>query len=373
MPRTSLPHADALGSDAIGSEAAEPGSTGPVGHGPTPAPLRRRTLMAGLVGAVGLTAACGSSDGNTADGDSDGGGSAEGFPLELPNCEATLTFDAPPERIVLLESAPVTTLDGIGVLDRVVSRAGAFPPGYYDGDLAAHIEEIPTLSDEIDASGHLQISQEMVIAQEPDIVLGLPDGVTREAMADAGAQVVVQNIYCATGGHRSSFETLYEQIDVYGRIFDHGEQAATLTSALQERVAAVTEAASDLSVATAAVLYPSVGGGPLYTYGAASMVTAQLDALGIENVFADTEERVFEISAEPLLAADPDVLIVLHQTDGDGSDVAEEMISQDQLGSLRAVQDRALLPLLFNFAEPASPLVVDGLERIHEWLVELEG
>ena len=41
------------------------------------------------------------------------------------------------------------------------------------------------------------------------------------------------------------------------------------------------------------MLYPSVGGGPLYTYGAASMVTAQLDALGIENVFAGTAERVF--------------------------------------------------------------------------------
>ena len=371
MPRTSLPQADAPGSDALGSEAAEPGSPGPVGHGPTSTPLRRRTLMAGLVGAVGLTAACGSSDGSTGDGGSDGGGgSAEGFPLELPNCEATLTFDAPPERIVLLESAPVTTLDGIGVLDRVVSRAGAFPPGYYDEDLAARIEAIPTLSDEIDASGHLQISQEMVIAQEPDIVFGLPDGVTREAMADAGAQVVVQNVYCASDHERSSFETLHEQIETYGRIFDHGEQAEQLSTTLQERIDAVSESAKDL--ATAAVLYPSVGGGPLYTYGAASMVTAQLDALGIENVFADTEERVFEISAEPLLAADPDVLIVLHQTDGDGSDVAEEMVSQDQLASLRAVQDQALLPLLFNFAEPASPLVVDGLERIHEWLVELE-
>ncbi|MEV0868996.1 ABC transporter substrate-binding protein [Brachybacterium paraconglomeratum] len=359
MPRTSLPQADALGSD---------------GHGPRSAPLRRRTLMAGLFGAVGLTAACGSLDGSTGDGGSDGGGgSAEGFPLELANCEATLTFDAPPERIVLLESAPVTTLDGIGVLERVVSRAGAFPPGCYDEDLAARIEAIPTLSDEIDASGHLQINQEMVIAQEPDIVFGLPDGVTREAMADAGAQVVVQNIYCATGGHRSSFETLHEQIDAYGRIFDHGEQAEQLSTSLQERIDAVSESAKDLAVATAAVLYPAVGGGPLYAYGAASMVTAQLDALGIENVFAGTAERVFEISAEPLLAADPDVLIVLHQTDGDGWDVAEEMISQDQLGSLRAVQDRALLPLLFNFAEPASPLVVDGLERIHAWLVELEG
>ena len=337
------------------------------------AALRRRTLMAGLVGAVGLTAACGEAGGTGGASDGGAAGATEGFPLELPNCEATLTFDAPPERIVLLESAPVTTLDGIGVLDRVVSRAGAFPPGYYDEDLAARIEAIPTLSDEIDASGHLQISQEMVIAQEPDIVLGLPDGVTREAMADAGAQVVVQNVYCASDHERSSFETLHAQIETCGRIFDHGEEAEALSTSLQERIDAVSESAKDLATATAAVLYPSVGGGPLYTYGAASMVTAQLDALGIENVFADTAERVFEISAEPLLAADPDVLIVLYQTDGDGSDVVEEMISQDQLGSLRAVQDQALLPLLFNFAEPASPLVVDGLERIHEWLAELEG
>ncbi len=340
--------------------------------------VRRRTMIAGLAGIVGLTAACGTDGGDGAGGGggSEAGDASAGFPLEIANCEATLTFDAPPERIVLLESAPVTTLDGIGVLDRVVARAGAFPPGYYGEELAARIEAIPALSEDIDASGHLLISQEMVIAQEPDVVFGLPDGVTREAMADAGAEVVVQDIYCATGGHRSSFDTLYEQIDTCGRIVDHGEQAATLTAALQGRVAAVTEAAEDLSVATAAVLYPSVGGGPLYTYGAASMVTAQLDALGIENVFAGTEERVFEISAEPLLAADPDVIIVLHQTTDaadDGASLVEEMVSQDQLAGLRAVRDQAVLPLLFNFAEPASPLVVDGLERIHEWLAELEG
>jgi iron complex transport system substrate-binding protein len=341
--------------------------------------VRRRTMLAGLAGVVGLTSACSAGGGAGGDSDAGGGGTGDGaggFPLELANCEATLRFDAPPERIVLLESAPVTTLDGIGVLDRVVSRAGAFPPGYYDEDLAARIEEIPALSEDIDASGHLQISQELVIAQQPDIVFGLPDGVTREALADAGAQVVVQNIYCASDHDRSSFETLHEQIAQYGRIFDCGEQAQALTASLQERVEAVTDAAEELETATAAVLYPSVGGGPLYTYGAASMVTAQLDALGIENVFADTAERVFEISAEPLLAADPDVLIVLYQSaddTDDGTALVEEMIGQDQLSSLRAVQEQAVLPLLFNFAEPTSPLVVDGLERIHEWLRELEG
>ena len=333
--------------------------------------IGRRTALGALVGLVGLTVACSGTEGSAGTGGDAAGG--EGFPLEIPNCEATLRFDAPPERIVLLESAPVTTLDGIGVLEKVVSRAGAFPPGYYDEDLAARIEAILALSEDIDASGHLQISQELVIAQEPDIVFGLPDGVTREALADVGAQVVVQDVFCGTDGERASFETLHATIEEYGRIFDRAAEAESLIASLDERVAAVADSAAALGTATAAVLYPSVGGGPLYTYGAGSMATAQLDALGIENVFADTPDRVFEISAEPLLAADPDVLLVLYQGEGDGSDLVAEMIAQDQLSSLRAVQQDALLPLLFNFAEPASPLVVDGLEQIHDWLQELEG
>ncbi|MGP9538342.1 ABC transporter substrate-binding protein [Brachybacterium sp. AOP43-C2-M15] len=338
-------------------------------------PLRRRTALTGLAGLVGLTAACGTGGTDSGAGAAPGaaGDGTEGYPLALANCETPLRFDAPPERIVLLESSPVTTLDGIGVLDRVVSRAGAFPPGYYDEDLAARIQAIPALSEDVDASGHLLISQETVIAQQPDIVFGLPDGVTREAMADAGAQVVVQEAFCGSGGERASFESLHSSIGVCGRIFDRTAEAEELIAVLRERTAAVSEAAGDLSPRTAAVLYPSVGGGPLYTYGAASMVTAQLDALGIENSFASTAERVVEISAEPLLDADPDLLIVLHQGEGDGSAAVAEMIAEDQLASLRAVQEQAVLPLLFNFAEPASPLVVDGLERIRAWLSEREG
>ncbi|WP_193106010.1 ABC transporter substrate-binding protein [Brachybacterium sp. FME24] len=337
---------------------------------PAVGPVGRRAVLAGLAGIIGITAsACSSAGGRpTAE-----GSGPEGFPLELTNCEATLRFEAPPERIVLLESAPVTMLDGIGVLDRVVARAGAFPPGYYEQELDARVEAITTLSEDIDPSGHLQISQEVVLAQSPDVVFGLPDGVTREVLAEAGAQAMVQDIYCGTEGDRASFETLYSTVATYGTIFDRTQEAEDLTAALRDRVAAVSESVKGLATKSAAVLYPSLGGGPLYTYGAGSMVTAQLDALGLENVFADTAERVFEISAEPLLAADPDVLIVLYQGEGDGSDVTAEMTDQDQLSGVRAVQDQAVLPLLFNFAEPASALVVDGLERIHEWLLEIDG
>lgn len=339
----------------------------------TPAPLRRRTLLAtGLAGALGLGAsACGAADGPDATAGSQG--PVDGFPLELANCAEQLRFETPPQRVVLLESSPVTLLDGIGVLDRVVARAGSFPPGYFAPELAARIDAIPALSEDLDATGHLQINQEVVISQQPDLVIGLPDGLTREGLRDAGAEALVPNTFCGDLSSRASFKDLYAEITTYGTLFDRADEASALITALQQRVGAVTANAGSYTARTAAMLYPSIGGGPLYTYGTLSMATAQLDALGLENAFVRTEERVFEISAEPLLAADPDVLIVLHQGEVSGDDAVSEVLGAGRLSGLRAVADQAVLPLLFNFVEPASPLIVDGLEQIGQWLAEQAG
>ncbi|AXK47001.1 ABC transporter substrate-binding protein [Brachybacterium saurashtrense] len=329
--------------------------------------LPRRTLMTSLLGVLGLAAtACTSAEGGHRS-SPDGAPGTTASPVTVENCDAEVTFAAPPQRVVLLDSAPVTTLDGLGVLDRVVARAGSFPPGYFADELAARLEQIPALSEEIDATGHLQISQEVVIAQRPDLVLGLPDGVTREGLAAAGAAALLPRTYCGDLGERARFEALYAEIEDYGRVFDRAEQAASLVASLQERVAAVPPAAPGL---TAAVLYASRGGGPLYAYGATSMATAQLDALGIRSALEGTTERVFEVSAEPLLAAAPDLLIVLHEGDVPGHEVVASFADTAGLRALPAVRDGAVLPLLFNFAEPASPLVVEGLERIAAWLAE---
>ena len=343
--------------------------------------LPRRALLAtGLLGALGLGAsACGGadrpgsggSDGAGADGTAGGGGSAgvaDGFPLELDNCAEQLLLEAPPQRVVLLESSPVTLLEGIGVLDRVVARAGSFPTEYFTPELAARLEAIPALSEELDATGHLQINQEVVIAQQPDLVIGLPDGITREGLRGAGAEVLVPRTFCGQLPERASFEDLFAEITTYGRLFDRTVEAEALTSALQERIEAVRAGSGERTASTAAVLYPSVGGGPLYTYGSQSMATAQLEALGLVNAFGDTAERVFEISAEPLLAADPDVLIVLYQGETTGEEAIAEVTGAERLGGLRAVTEQAVLPLLFNVVEPASPLTVDGLEQIADWL-----
>lgn len=317
-----------------------------------------------LAAALVLAGCSGTADGSAPSGGTTPGSAAPGFPLTLENCGESVTLDAPPDRVVLLESAPVTILDGLGVLDRVVARAGNFADGYYSPDLAARIDAIPALSDDLDTTGHVVLSQEVVIAQQPDLVLGLPDGTTRAGLRDAGAQALVQPTFCAGDAGPTTFGTLDHQIREYGAVFDRAEAAEDLIAALAARVAAVEAQVADAPARTAAVLYPTPGGGPLYAYGAASMATPQVEAAGFTNVFADVADRVVEVSVEELVDRDPDVLVILGQ--GDLDRLEAEVAALPGAGVLRALRDGAVLPQLFNFTEPPSPLVVDGLERIAE-------
>lgn len=318
-----------------------------------------RLMCLSAVTALVVTA-CG--DGGTAEREG-GHSSPEGYPVTIENCGHEVVFEAPPERVTLLESAPVTILDGIGVFDRVQSRAGSFPLEYYDDELAQKIQGVEAFSEDMDASGHLMISQEEVVAQGPDLVLGLPDGVTRAGLADAGSAALTQELYCEGRGGETSFDDVYAEIARYGEIFDRDQEAEGLSSELSDRVAAVEEQTRGEN-RSAAVLYPSAGGGPLYTYGTASMAHPQLEAAGFENVFADTDERVFEVQTEELIDRDPDVLVVLHQ--GEEQDAEDALSQRSGIEGVTAVSEGDVRYQLFNFTEPASPLVVDGLERIAE-------
>ncbi|WP_116951046.1 ABC transporter substrate-binding protein [Jiangella endophytica] len=306
-------------------------------------------------------AACGADDTS----DTAASGAAGDYPVTIDNCGVDVTVDAPPERVVLLESAPVTIMHDLGVLDAAVLRAGAFPEAYYDDETNAAIAGIESLGDDVDTSGHLQISQEVIIAQQPDLVLGLPDGITREGLSGVGIDALIQPVYCPAGVDATTFDDVYEQIETYGRVFDRTDEADALVTELRDRVATVEAAAEGAPERTAAVLFPTVGGGSGYAYGNRSMAHPQLEAAGFRNVFGDVDERVFEVTLEQIIAADPDVLVLLH-VDGDPAAVKDAVVNLPGAEDLRAVREDDILVQLFNFTEPPTPLSIDGLERIAE-------
>ncbi|GAA4809019.1 ABC transporter substrate-binding protein [Nocardioides caeni] len=324
--------------------------------------MNRIRTLALVASAVAVLTSCGL----VAEGDATSGGSpAAGYPVTIDNCGAEVTFDAAPEQVVLLKSSAVPFLAALDVLDTVTARAGEYPRDYYGDATWAALEQIPALTGKTDTSGHLLISKEVVIGEEPDLVLGEVDNLSRDTLDDVGIPLIEEPAMCAEGLEGPGFDDVHAQMTTYGEVFGRTEEAVAANAALEERLTELGSRVSPGEERTAAVLYPTVGGGVTYAYGTRSMAHPILEAAGFENVFADTDERVFEVTREDLIGRDPDVLVLLH-SGGDPADVEEAVTSLPGVESITAVADGNLLPLLFNYVEPPTPLALDGLEQILE-------
>ena len=324
---------------------------------PTP---KRTAHIALLVASVLALSACGggaTEPSTSAD---------EGYPVTVENCGAEVQFDSAPEELVLLKSASVPALHELGVLDRAVARAGAFPEEYFDDATLAELEEIPQLTSDVDATGHLQISKEVVVAEQPDVVFGEIENLPRQSLGQVGISLLEEPALCASNPDTEpDFQGVYDQLELYGDVFDRRDEAETYIAELQDRVATASDQVPENEERTAAVLYPTVGGGTTYAYGSGSMAQPQLEAAGFTNVFENSSERVFEVSSEQLLGMDPNIIILLH-SEGDPNDVETALRNLPGAGDLQAVQNDDVMVQLLNFSEPATPLSVTGLERIVE-------
>lgn len=321
--------------------------------------FRRRALaLTCSLAALAVAAACGS--GGAAD-IAESGDDTAGITVE--NCAATVELDAPPERVVMLKSASTPYLAELGVLDRVVARAGSYPRDYYSDDTWQEVEQIPLLTDRLDSAGHLQISRETVLAKEPDLVLGEVDNLDRDTLAASGIPLIEEPTLCDNHTGEPGFSDVSDQLRLYGKVFGVPERAEEAVERVENRLTQITAKVDKGEDRTVAVLYPSVGDGPTYAYGTGSMTHAVVEAAGFSNVFSDNSSRVFEVSREELIGRNPDVLVLLY-SDGEPAAVEDAVAAIPGIKDVTAVREDAVVTLLFNFGEPPSPLSLDGLDRI---------
>jgi len=119
------------------------------------------------------------------------------------------------------------------------------------------------------------------------------------------------------------------------------------------------------------VLYPTIGGGVTYAYGTGSMANPVVEAAGARNIYHDQAQRVFEVSAEDIVNRNPDVILALY-SDGDEQQIIDAVAQLPGMDRTTAGRRGHILPMLLNFAEPPTPLAVDGLEKLDTYLAGLE-
>ena len=183
------------------------------------------------------------------------------------------------------------------------------------------------------------INYEAVIAANPTIVLNC--GKINDAMVsdcDALSESLGIPVIAVDNELNNSAEAFRFMGELLG-VEDHAEELAEYSEKIFTDIAALADIPEDEKVS----VYFGNGEDSLETAPRGSQHAQILDAVNVTNV-ADLElgdgSRV-QISAEQLLAWDPDVIVVNGEPKADksGSSAAEEILNNPDYASLKAVQD----------------------------------
>ncbi|GIG29171.1 putative F420-0 ABC transporter substrate-binding protein [Cellulomonas marina] len=273
--------------------------------------------------------------------------SAAAFPVTVDNCGTEVTLDAAPERLVTIKSSTTELVVALGLADRVVGAA--FLDGPYPQDLADEAAAVPVVSDGVPG-------QEAVLALEPDLVLGgwesnfSADGAgERDALADLGIASYVAASACKGPAYQPdplTFGTVFDEIRQVGAVLGVPDRAEAL---VEEQEAALAEVPA-LEPGTSALWYssgsdtPYVGAG----IGAPQMI---MDAVGLENVFADVHDTWTSAGWEQVVAADPDVVVLVDAAWNTAESKIAALEANPATAALTAVRERRYVTVPFAATE----------------------
>lgn len=346
--------------------------------------------LAAMLLAVLLVAGCGSGAGNTGDNISapsnseaaasgsqgaqagngaSGQDAAEGstvYPLTVENftksdegaewAAKSQVFDKAPERVVANTQGAAELLIKLGLTDKMVGVAAIYGAG--DADVKAEFDTIPVISKEY-------ASKELVVGASPDLVMGRGDlfadadwGVGNvEGLNGLGIKTFVQH----TSVKGATLNSLYQDIEELGQIFDVQPKAAAYIAELQARAEALKGGASDEKT----FAYVSDGGkGSIQAYSG-NTDTFQADILGLlglKNLFG---ELTGEISREQLVASNPDIMLLSYYAGApDPEQTLKSFYADPALQSIKAIQNKAIYVIDFNQFWGYSYSIFDGAEQL---------
>ncbi|WP_402839837.1 putative F420-0 ABC transporter substrate-binding protein [Microbacterium sp. GXS0129] len=287
------------------------------------------------------------------------------YPLTIDDCGMGVTFTKAPQRVIAIKSTSIEMMMALGVDDRLVGVA--FPDGPYAEQWSP--AKAPTLlADKLP-------SQESVIGLDPDLVYAgwesnfSADGAgERETLQRLGVTTYVARTACTDPTYAASplaWADIWAEIDLAGRIFDVPERAAVLVSDQKRRLAAVTPDRRELTA-----LWYSSGSTTPYVGAGVGNPQLVMDAAGLRNIAANVDEPWSSMSWESIVAADPDVIVLVDSAWGSTAKKITQLESHPATANLTAVKQHRYLIVPFATGE-AGVRSVEAVETLVAQLASL--
>lgn len=341
----------------------------------------------GTVAALAAVAACSGTDTSNSgadDGTGAGGGATE-YPLTIDNCGREVTFEAPSEKVVIMNGASVGEVESLlalGLEDAIHANVQS----YGMSEDPAMVERIAALPDGgLTLNENFDVPAEQMLALEPDLVISTAAGgfdpaygfASRDELAAAGVNSLVTPANCALGATdataeqqeafaNAGVEDSYAFLRLLGKIFDVQDEAEEVVAELTARIEAVEAAVQGTERPNALIVFPGMSmmnanGLPAVMSG--GIFDDVLHRSGTVSSFAGDTEITASLSQEQLAAADVDLLVVGGFTPGEDLDAEAQALfdaypdwAASRTGSYVTVSDGVYLG-------PLNALAIEKIAR----------
>jgi iron complex transport system substrate-binding protein len=286
------------------------------------------------------------------------------YPLTIDNCGTTVTFTAPPQRVVAIKSTSIEMMLALGLADRIIGVA--YPDGPYAQQWAP-ASELPLISDKVPG-------EEATLALKPDLVYaGWESNVSadgagdRGSLAAAGVATFVSPAACQEADyqpHPLTWDDVFSEISQMGQIFDVPQAAAALVDKQRAELAAIHPDGRQLTA-----LWYSSGSKTPYVGAGIGSPELVMDTVGLKNIAADVPMTWSSLSWEAVVAADPDVIVLVDSAWGSTKKKIAQLEGNPATATLTAVRHHRYLVVPF----PTSEAGVRSVEAAQTLSAQLVG
>lgn len=318
------------------------------------------TLTATLVAA----AACA----GPPDAESGGHGHAAGFPVTAKSCGFTSKVDHRPKRAVTLNQGATEVALALGLQDRLIGTA------YLDDGVAPSWQKA---YDSVDVMAKEYPSRESLLAARPDFVYASYGSAydaknvgSQKDLDRSGVDSYLSAFSCGPNGSSTgiSIEQVWDELGTVADVFGVPERAARIEKDQRSRLAAVED---DAEGKGRSVFWFDSGDKTAFAAAGEGGPQIIMDAVGATNVFDDVKGGWADVSWEKVVAADPDVIVLVDASWSSAAEKRKRLRTDPALRGLRAVKHDRIVTVPFSESTPGVRLV-DGATRISDQLDALD-
>jgi iron complex transport system substrate-binding protein len=255
-----------------------------------------------------------------------------------------VTFDRAPERIISLSPGHTETLYALGLGDRLVvaDQYSTYPA---EAKPKAKLNTYPNPN------------VEEIVSLKPDLILVLVEGDEFIKQMDA-RHIPVLKLFPST------VDGTFRDIALIGQVTGTTSSATSIVNAMKEKQAAIVARTKDAP--RPRILYELDASEPTkpWVAGTGGFYGALVPLAGGKNVFDDISLPASQVSAEQVIARDPEIILLADANSPYNAQTPVMVAARPGWSKIAAVRTKKILPVDADAITRPGPRLIDGLEQM---------